>query len=664
MRRPILITLAVIILLPVLLVGAAVLLIRTEWAERSLEKMVSARLDRQVQIDDIALRWGWPPGIVFGHLRISNPEWAKTPNLIDAQGLYARVHALPLLRGMVLVQYLGASRAEAGLEMDGDRATWRFGEKSDEPSKLIITRVYLDDGRIRFIDAAQKTDLAVDVKGSLGQGGELRAEAKGLFRGDNLKASARIPELATQHEAPVRFQGEASVGKTHAAADGMLATDGSSLDMQLKLAGASLKELTKVTGIVLPDSPPYNIAGHLKHEGNDWHFSGFKGKVGDSDLAGNVTYSKVKPRPLFKAKLRSNLLDLDDLGPLIGAPPKTGPGETASAEQKARTAQRQVSQRILPDTEFKTQAWGKMDADVYLDAKRVQRPKQLPLDALQAHLILRDSVLHLQPLNFTMADGRVTSDIRLDPHEKPMRAVMKVDVQGLDLKQLFPTVKSMEEAFGTLYGRADLVGRGQSVAQMLGTSDGKAQFAVDGGNISALLGQLLELDIAHVVMLLGARHKKAQLRCAVSGFQFKDGVGHSEDFIIDTSDTLIRVSGDIDLKKERLDLEAKPKPKDVTLVSLRTPIMLEGPMRKPKARPKAGPIAARVAAGAALAAAAPPLGLLALADPGGGKDANCEQLLAQARAQGAVKKTPDKNKPRRKTETAKTGEGEEVKQPG
>ena len=656
-RRRLLIALAALVLTPVILAGVLALVVRTEWAERSLEKMVSGRLDREVQIEGIALRWGWPPGIVFARLRIANPQWAQTPNLIDAEGLYARVRVAPLLRGLIVVPYLGAARAQAGLEMDGERATWRFGERSDEPSKLLLMRIYLDDGHIRFIDAPQKTDLEVDVKGSAGEGGELRAEAKGRFRGDVLKASARIPELAAQHEAPVRFQGEASVGKTTAAAEGMLATDGSALDMKLKLAGSSLKELSKVTGIVLPDSPPYNIAGHLKHEGNDWHFTGFKGKVGDSDLAGNVVYTKVKPRPLFKADLRSNLLDLDDLGPLIGAPPKTGAGETASAEQKAKTAQRQVSQRILPDTEFRTQAWTKMDADVKLVAKRVQRPKQLPLDALQTHLVLRDGMLRLQPLNFTMAQGRITADITLDPHEQPMRAAMKVDVQGLQLKSLFPAAKSMEDALGTLYGRADLVGRGKSVAAMLGTSDGKAYFAVDGGNISALLGQLLELDIAHVVMLLGARHKKAELRCAVSGFQVKDGVAHSEDFVVDTSDTLIKVEGDIDLSREHMALETKPKPKDVTLVSLRTPIVMEGPLRKPKVRAKKGPIAARVAAGAALAAAAPPLAALALVDVGGGKDANCEELLAKARAHGAVKKTDKPVAPRKRTETA-AGEGE------
>lgn len=637
-KRRLLIIVAFVLLAPVLLLGALILAAQSEWGERRLEQMISARLDREVQLEGISLRWGWPPGVVLGRLRIGNPPWAKTPNLVDAEGVYARVLIPPLFIGRVVLPYLGARKATSGLEVDGGRATWRFGKESNEPSKLVLTRVYLDDGDIVYLDAGEGTDLAVKVKGSLGEGGELKATATGKFRGEAAKVSARIPELSTQHEAPVRFAGEATVGKTQASAEGVLATDGASLDVVLKLAGASLKDLNKLTGMVMPDTPPYRVAGNLKHSGNVWDFSQFSGKVGDSDLAGNVVYTKSKPRPLFKATLKSNLLDLDDLGPLIGAPPKTGPGQTASPQQKAKSAQLQVSDRTLPDEKFSTEAWGKMDADVHLDARRVQRPKQLPLDAMQAHLVLKDSVLRLQPLNFTVAKGRVTSDITLNPRESPMRGDIKVDVQGLQLKQLFPTLKSMDDASGTLHGRADLVGRGQSVAALLGTSDGKASFAVNGGRVSALLVELIGLDVAESVLLLGARHKQVELRCAVSGFEVKQGVASTTDFVVDTSDTIIKVDGSIDLKNERLDLVTRPYPKDWSPLALRTPLLIQGPLKGPVIRPQAGPLAARVAIGVALAAIAPPLAALALIETGPGKDSDCGRLLAEAKAKGAVKK--------------------------
>jgi len=631
------IVIAVVFLLPVVAVATLVLVAQSEWGERWIERQVAARLEREVQIEGVSVTPAWPPRVILARLRIGNPSWAQTPNLVDAEGFYARVLLGPLFTGRIVVPYVGARRATAGLELDGRRATWRFGEKSDEPSRLQLGLVYLDDGHIRFIDTPEKTDLEIDVKGSAGEGGELNATGKGRFRGEATTATVRIPNLALQ-ESPLQVDGRAKVGRTEAHAKGSLATDGRTLDLEFKLSGQTLKDFGRVTGMVFPDTPPYNVAGRLRHQASEWVFDPFQGKVGDSDLAGSATYDKRTRRPLFTANLRSKVLDFDDLGPIIGAPPKTGAGETAAPEQVAQAAQRAAEKRLLPEQKFSTQNWGKMDADVRLVAEHVQRPKQLPLDKLSTHLKLTDSVLRLEPLEFGMAGGRITSTVAIDANQKPARGDMKVDVQGLKLAPLFPTVKTMQEALGTLYGRAELVGHGTSVADLLGTSDGKASLAVDGGRISLLLVELVGLDVAESVMLLGRRHRQVNLRCAVSGFEVKGGVAQADSFVLDTDDTVVKVEGAIDLKHETMDLEAKPYPKDPSPLALRTPLDLEGPLRKPKVRPKAGPLAARAAAAVGLAAITPPLALLALIETGPGKDAPCGELLAEVKAKGAVKK--------------------------
>ena len=639
MTRRLLIILAVVVLLPVVAIGAVVLVAQSEWGERWVEQRVANHLKREVNIEGISVKLGWPPRVIFSKLRIGNPEWAKTRDLIDADGLYARVAVPPLFAGRVVVPYLGATRATAGLEMDGKRATWRFGGDSDEESRLQLGLVYLEDGRIRFIDGPDATDLDIAAKGSAGEGGELRLVGEGKFRGEVTKATVRIPNLNVQHEAPLAIVGEGTLGRTRVRADGTLATDGRALDLKLRLDGQTFKDLGKVTGMVLPDSPPYRLNGRLVHTGNQWVYDPFDGKVGDSDLAGTVTYVKGGKRPFFKANLRSRVLDFDDLGPLIGAPPKTGPGETAAPEQRAKAARREAAQKVFPDQRFGVEAWGKMDADVTLVAQKVLRPKQLPIDKLSTHLILKDSVLTLQPLNFGIAQGRITSRIVLDARAKPVKGDMKIDVQGLQLAPLFAGLNdTMQQALGTLYGRADLKGEGTSVAQLLGTSDGKATLAVDGGRIGALLVELIGLDVAEAVMLLGRKHTQVELRCAVSGFEVRDGVARADSFVVDTSDTLIKVEGTVSLRDEALDLDTKPYPKDMSPLALRTPLTMKGPLRDPKVRPQAGRLAARGAAAAALGAIAPPLAALALIETGPGKDAPCGELLAEAKAKGAVKK--------------------------
>ena len=640
-RRAPLILLAIVVLLPVVLLGALSLAVRSEWGERQFEKVVGGMLDRKVEVNGISVRWGLPPGLVFAHLRIANPEWAQTPDLVNADGLYARFRLAPLFAGKVVIPYLGARRATAGLEMDGERATWKFGppkpKDQQQPSRLYVQRIYLDDGHIRFIDKDMGSDLAIEAKGSAGEGGMLQASAKGTFRGQQLTANARLPGLETQNEGPLRFEGQARVARTEAAVEGTMATDGTALDMQLRLAGPSMKELSRISGIVLPDSPPYRIGGHLRHGGTAWTLEPFTGKVGDSDIAGSFVFDKRPKKPLITANLRAKLLDFDDLGPLIGAPPKTGPGETASPEQKQQAAEREATDRLLPDKPFETASWGKMDADVKLVADKVQRPKQLPIEAFSTHLLLKDAVLKLDPLDFGMAGGHVTAAVSLDGNAKPMKGTIKADVKGLQMGKLFPTSKTMQDALGVLYGRTELAGTGQSVAALLGSSDGKASFVVEGGRVANLFMELAELDVAHVVMLLGGKHEQEALRCAVAGFDVKGGEATANSFVVDAEDTTIRIDGGVNLKDETLDLKMAPAGKHPSIVSLRTPIHLQGALRHPKARPEPGPLLKKGALAVGLGAINPALAVFALYEPPKGKDQPCGQLIAEAKAQGAGK---------------------------
>ncbi|MBC8023617.1 MAG: AsmA family protein, partial [Burkholderiales bacterium] len=416
-------------------------------------------------------------------------------------------------------------------------------------------------------------------------------------------------------------------------------TDLRALDVKLRLEGRTLKDLHKVTGIVLPDTPPYSIAGRLRREGESFVFDPFNGRIGDSDIAGAVTYSRGAKRPLFKADLRSKLLDFDDLGPLVGAPPKTGAGETASPEQRAKAQQMKASTRVLPRTPFITEKWDDMDADVKLVASRVQRPKQLPIDSLSTHLVLKDGVMRLEPLTFGVAGGKVVSRVTIDSRASPPLGDIRAEVEGLQLAKLFPTLKSMEDAFGKMYGSADLKGRGASIGELLATSNGTMVMTASGGRVSDLLTQLLEIDVAKAAMLLGTTKQQVDLRCAVGTFNVKDGVAATESFIVDTSETLVKVEGKIDLDEERLDLETRGRGKSPSALTLRTPVVLQGSFKKLSVHPKPGPLTAQMVVAGALAVVNPALAIVPFLDPGKKQDADCDKLIAEARRKGAMRPT-------------------------
>ena len=95
----------------------------------------------------------------------------------------------------------------------------------------------------------------------------------------------------------------------------------------------------------------------------------------------------------------------------------------------------------------------------------------------------------------------------------------------------------------------------------------------------------------------------------------------------DTSDTVILGKGTLSLRDEQLDLVLRPRPKDVSPVSLRGPLQVGGTFKNPSLRPQPGPLLARAALAAVLYAVAPPAALLALIETGPGEDVGCRSAV-------------------------------------
>lgn len=638
--RRVLIAAAIVVLLPVALVAAVVVFIESEAGSQFIAARWGAHIHRDVELGSINVELGLPVGFAVTSLRISNPEWAQTPSFIDAETVYAQLELLPLLHGFFEFPYVGARTGTLGIERHGDRRTWRFYDGERRPPRAHIGRAYMDDGEVAYRYPDQKTALDFKIAGAFGTQDDVHWTMKGQFRDQATTGEGRIAHLEPVFNKPIPLVGKARVGRTDMTVDGLVAPDFKHMDFKFTIAGPTMNDLDRIFGVNMPETPPYKLAGHLDRAEEHWTFDNFDGHVGDSDLQGTIKYTKGEPRPLLVANLTSKLLDLDDLGPMIGTPPKTGPGETASPEQVAQAAQQRAVDRVLPRMSFQTAKWKDMDADVRLTAKQLRRPNQLAFEGFTTHLVLKDSVMKLDPFNFGFAGGKVASAINVDARKKPSQGTIDLDAQGLQLSKLFPTSETMKAALGTLYGHGKLAGQGESVGDLLATADGKLAVAVDGGRVSALLVELLGLDFGEALVVLGTKNQQVALRCAAGTFKIEDGRAEPENFVVDTTDTVVKVQGSVNLGTEKLDLLTRPEPKDPSLFSLRSPIIVQGTFKHPKVSPKPGPIVARVVAAGVLGAVAPPLAALAFVETGPGKDADCGKVLTEARTAGAVKKTP------------------------
>lgn len=621
----------------VLALGAA-LLADTDWLAPLVERRIAAQTGRHAQINSIELRVGRCLHIAVSGVRIANPEWAESPNLVDARRLGGCAAWLGLLAGRLDFKEATIDTLHLGLEREGDRVTWSMEERKETGTRRATARhISVVDSRVFFRDRGEQTALDVGVSGGVGAGDELHLNASGRFRGARLQLSASTPAQFPSEESPTPITAEAVMGATTANATGHFTQLGlDSMDVELSLAGDDLSALNRL-GITLPGTPPYKLEGRLEYTAPRWSFSSFEGAIGDSDIRGELSYTVRKPRSLLRADVHARLLDFDDLGPLVGAPPKTKGGETASPEQKAQAGQLAQHGRVLPTRALGMSQWPRMDADVRFRADRVQRPKAVPLDGLSAHLRIDDGSLSLHPLTFEIAGGHVATDIVIDGKSDPPHGSLTADIKNLDLERLLPELEQQRAAAGELYGRVKLEATGDSIASLAARTNGEITLMVNGGHVSALLLEMAGLDAGESLLILATRgDEPVDLRCAILDFNLQDGQASPELAVVDTVDTVFMLEGAVALGEETLDLTLTPQPKDVSLPVLRSPLSITGHFVDPDVKPVATPLLARGGAAVALALVNPLLAVIPLIETGPSRDSDCAAFARIAKGEGVT----------------------------
>jgi uncharacterized protein involved in outer membrane biogenesis len=616
------------------------------WARAPLQRIVTEKTGRQLVIGgDLQVKWAWPAPRVHAHaVTFANPTWAKEKQMLAVDDVEFTVELRDLLKKHLMFPEVRLTHPVVFLEQAADgRKTWLLDLKqSDESARIPIGRLALDQGRLGYDDANQ-TSIRADISTQDARADAIGVvfSATGLYKGQALKAHGNGGSVLALHDesVPYPLKVDASFGRTGIKADGTVTSllKFSAMDMHLTLHGDSLAQLFPLFGIALPKTPPYATSGRLVHSGKMWRYEKFSGHLGKSDIAGTLEIDKGGARPFMKGELNSQLLDLADLGPLIGA--KKQPVVAAKvvvADVKAKPLPPSVptatAERVLPDIPFNTERWDSVDADVTLRAKSILRAKQLPLENLVTHLKMQNSVLTLDPLDFGFAGGHLNAVITMNGRENPIQARAKIGVRKVLLAKLFPTVKLSKASIGQLNGEFDLTGKGNSVGKMLATSNGRASLIVADGEISKLLMEEVGLHLVEILQLKLTGDKTIKLNCAVADFGVKTGVMNVNALVLDTDVSTITGDGSVNLGQETLNLVLSPKTRNTSLVALRTPIYVTGTFSKPQVELDKARIAARGIGAVALGLVNPLLALLPLVETGPGLESECGRLIQQAKA--------------------------------
>ncbi|WP_436893823.1 AsmA family protein [Siccibacter turicensis] len=645
----------------------------------TINQKVSAELNRPFAIrGDLGVVWarqkeetGWRSWVPWPHIHAEDVILGNPPDIPDVTMVHlprveATIAPLALLTKTVYLPWIKFVKPDARLiRLDEKHNNWTFDlakgddkETTQQPSSwsFQLDNILFDQGRIAIDDDVSRAQLEilVDPLGKPLPFGEVTGDkkagtkvgdyvfglkAKGRYNGQPLTGDGKIGGMLAlkSEKTPFPVQADFRSGNTRVAFSGTVndPMNMGGVDLRLLFSGDSLGELYELTGVLLPDTPPFETDGRLvakidSDKGSVYDYRDFSGKIGDSDIHGNLTYSQNKPRPKLEGDLVSRQLRLADLGPLIGVDSGKDAERSKNAEAKKGEKSAQPADKVLPYDRFETDKWDVMDADVRFKGQRIEHSASLPLSDLSTHILLKNGDLRLQPLKFGMAGGVISSTIHLDGSKKPMQGSADIQARKLKLKQLMPDVELMQKTLGEMNGDAEIRGTGNSVAALLGNGNGNIKLLMNDGLISRNLMEILGLNVGNFVVGQIFGDDEVRVNCAAANLNLQNGVARPQIFAFDTENALINITGSASFASEQLDLTIDPESKGVRIVTLRSPLYVRGSFKDPQYGVKAGPLIARGAVAAALGAlVTPAAALLALISPSEGQENQCQNILSQ-----------------------------------
>lgn len=647
-------TLLTIILL-IFLVWLVLFITHGRFLKHSFENIASRSLEREVKVDGDFELYFAPIQVKFvaEKLRIANPKWASKDALFSADRIDTRISTWRLIFGDVHFRRLLLDRGAADLEWspDGKSNTWTFAK--DEPAEPFemphIRQASIKGTTIRYRDPRLQlsSDIAIDTV----RARDTRFTDDIRFHGDgrmNVRPFTLSGSLMSPNETLAGGRNKLSLnaasGPTHMAVSGTLpsATEIEGADLAMEVRGPNLSLLFDFLGVAIPDTRTYRIRSTLTYEDKAWKFTGLKGMFGASDLAGRMTISMPNDRLKLDANLATNTLDIIDIGPFVGYEPN----RLAQSGFQAAVSQPGGNPRVLPDAPLRVEALKRFDADVRYAVKRV-RAESFPVSNIGLTMKLDRSLLTLDPLTFTMAGGKVASDISIDARKQPVVTHYNIRLSPTPMGTLLARWGvERSGTTGTLKAHVQMTGEGDSVRKSLASSDGRIAVIMPAGTMWARNIQLAELDIGVFIQKMFEKKLKTpvEINCGLVAFTVRDGVASADPILIDTKKNVMLGTGGFSFKDESLDLKIRADGKKFSLFSGQSPIGVKGYFAQPRVDPISPELLTRAGVGVGLGAALTPLAsVLAFVDFGDAKSASCGPVLSGARA---ASQTTKSGKPR------------------
>jgi uncharacterized protein involved in outer membrane biogenesis len=639
----------------VVAIVAVVALWDWDWFIPMVDARATAALGRKTTIQHLDVKLGRTTTVIASGVQVANPDglgdgkpFADIAKLTVAADVMAYYHTRQIVIPQIIVDQ---PVVEADQDASG-RASWTglggssssSSESKDPAAGPRIGQLVINGGKVHALLAKLKADFDLDVATrssddvqgaqhdkAAANGGQIVVDAKGKYANQPITGQLVAGALLSLRDAsnPYPIDLHLANGPTHVALTGTVENplNFAGANLKLEFSGPNAALLMPLTGIPIPETPPYSIAGALDYADHKIRFTHFTGRLGSSDLNGDILVDPGHERPVVDANLYSRQVDLKDLAGFIGGTPgHAGERGTAPAQQ-AEQARATASDKLLPNTPINLPKLTTADVKLRYKGEHILG-RSIPLDNIVANVDITDGRIVAKPISFAVGSGEIAINTDLDPvSAHAFKTKTDIEFKRLDVAKLLAATGAVQGA-GTVSGSANIDATGDSMATLLGHGNGGLRVGMGGGNLSALLVDLAGLEFGNAVLSALGIPNRAQIQCFALNFALNHGTLDTRTFLLDTSEARVTGTGTINLSTEAIDYKLTTDSKHFSIGTFKTPIDIKGTLKKPAIAPEIGPLAARAGAAVGLGVLFPPAALLPTIQFGTGDDNACQAAEA------------------------------------
>ncbi len=624
------------------------------WLAARVEPLLSNVLGTPVSVESLDVSvFTLTPGVMLSGVTVSG---ADDDAVVSANKASVAVDLMKLLKGELVLDTVRLQGADIQAAVDSEgQANWLYltpanADSLEEPDDgsgdlLLVNSIQISDVRV-FLDDRYRDNVidvtingeasttqpslptTIDVSGTVDdRTTQLTLQASSLvdllLQSPNVLNNKRLTELDV----------DATLGQSTAVISAVVEDFGSSRSWrgEFEIDAQGMDDIQVLTQIDLPRLPPVQLTGDLLNEGDTWILRRFDGVLGDSDLQGDIRVNPGSTPPVVYANLISKTLDLDDLAGLIGGEPDPDePGALNSERPNERPSPevpraRPDTERLLPSETLAIKPLTQLfDGAVEYRAETVVSPTW-PIQSLDVRVDIDGSRASVSITEFSVAGGVIDGelDFSVSDEDESSRGEISLQVKQLDLRQILASAGLDTQSVGQLGGQIKLWVRGDSLAQMAASADGGAFFLMTGGELDAILVELLGIDLTGSLSLFFTEGTDAtRVNCAFADLQSRSGIVDIATLVLDTDDTVMLADGSVDLTAEELDVTVEPHPKDASILAAQTAVSIAGPFTDISVLPGAS-LPSRAAAAAVLASVvSPAAAILPFIESGSGQDSS------------------------------------------